>query len=63
MVNQGLFGAIWQYWDIQEKPRLDRRNTYFDESVSNAVALRFGVAFILLALAIMVSWCVTGVII
>ena len=59
MSNQGFFGALWQYWNIQEKPRLDRRNTYFDDKldmVSNYDALVFGICFIVVALAIFSAW-------
>ena len=31
MSNQGLFGALEQYWSVEPKPRLDRRNTYFED--------------------------------
>lgn len=29
MTNQGLFGALEQYWRVEPKARLNRRNTYF----------------------------------
>lgn len=60
--NQGLFGAIRQYWDIQPAPRLHRRNTVFETEVSNADALRFGLGFIIVAMAIVVSWCIAGMV-
>ena len=31
MNNQGLFGALAQYWTVEPKPRLNRRNTYFED--------------------------------
>lgn len=31
MVDQGLWGAIEQYWSVEDKPRLNRRNTYFED--------------------------------
>ena len=44
MNDQGLFGALDQYWTVDEKPRLHRRNTYFDDvSLSNVDALRVGI--------------------
>ena len=53
MSNQGLLGAIYQYWNIHDKPRLDRRNTYFrDAQVSNIDALRVGIAVSVLVTAI-----------
>lgn len=39
MVSQGFLGAIEQYWTIDEKPRLDRRNTYFkDKTISENIS-------------------------
>ena len=61
MSNQGLFGALDQYWSIEPKARLNRRNTYFqDHEVSNWDALRFGVVFCTLATAIIVFWSLMG---
>lgn len=31
MNNQGLFGALEQYWRVEPKARLNRRNTYFED--------------------------------
>ena len=31
MVNQGFWGAIEQYWTVDEKARLSRKNTYFED--------------------------------
>ena len=62
MNDQGLYGALDQYWSIEEKPRLHRRNTYFDEvQVSNTDALRVGIVVSALATAIVVSWSLIGV--
>lgn len=66
MNNQGFFGALWQYWNIQDKPRLDRRNTFFDDSmdkVSNYDALVFATCFITVALAIISSWLIVSAVI
>lgn len=63
MSSQGLLGALEQYWSVEDKPRLHRRNTYFIEhQVSNEDALRFGIACIVLVMAIGVSWCLMGVV-
>ena len=44
-MNQGLWGAFQQYFTVEEKPRLTRRNTYFEDrlhtSNDNAI-LMFG---------------------
>ena len=46
MVNQGLWGAIEQYWTVEPKPRLSRRNSYFDDhQITNYQALKFGLVF------------------
>ena len=60
MTNQGLWGAIYQYWvtDMSDKPRLDRRNTYFEDNfnVDNRTALKIGVTVSLVATAIIIFW-------
>ena len=62
MSNQGLKGALVQYWTIEEKPRLHRKNTYFDDlTVSNYTALKFGLAVSVLATAIIIFWSLMGV--
>ena len=63
MTNQGLFGALDQYWNVQPKPRLAKKNTFFDEvQVSNYDALKFGVAFSTIATAIVIFWSLMGLI-
>lgn len=60
-MNQGLFGALVQYWDIQPQARLGRKNTFFEDvKVSNTDALRFGLVVSIVATAIMMSWCIIG---
>lgn len=60
MSNQGLLGALEQFWTVNEAPRLDRKNTYFEDhpKVSNYDALRFGLVFSGVATAIIVAWSV-----
>ena len=63
MSNQGIWGALEQYWSIEPKARLHRRNTFFDDvTVSNIDALRFGVVISVLATAIIIFWSIMGVI-
>lgn len=31
MNNQGFLGALSQYWSVEDKPRLYRRNSWFRE--------------------------------
>ena len=62
MVSQGLWGALVQFWTIEEKPRLDRRNSYFhDHQPSNTDALKFGLALSIIATAIVIFWSLMGV--
>lgn len=62
MNNQGLVGALIQYWTVDEKPRLHRRNTYFDDvQVSNIQALKVGIVVSMVATAIVVFWSLMGV--
>ena len=62
MTNQGFIGALIQYWNIDEKPRLNRRNTYFDDEVlSNSDALRVGIVASGIATAIVLFWQLGGV--
>lgn len=59
MSNQGLLGALEQFWTVNEAPRLGRKNTYFeDHKVSNYDALKFGLIVSGLATAIIVAWSV-----
>ena len=59
MSSQGFYGALKQYWTVNDKPRLDRRNTFFEDcKVSNIDALRLGLISSVLAIAIIVSWSV-----
>ena len=63
MNNQGLIGALLQYWTIDEKPRLNRKNTYFEDvQLSNFNALRVGIVVSTVAVAIVVFWSLLGVI-
>lgn len=57
MNKQGLYGAIEQYWTVEPKARLNRRNTYFnDHQPSNYSALKFGLGVSILATAIIIFW-------
>ena len=47
MVNQGIWGAIEQYWTVEEKPRLHRRNTVFEDyKISSYDSLKVGIVAI-----------------
>lgn len=53
MSNQGIFGALKQYWFFEEKPRLEKKNTYFEElKLSNRDALIFCTVFLIIAIAL-----------
>jgi len=64
MSNQGFYGALEQYWTVNEAPRLDRRNTFFDDALklSNIDALRFGVVVSIIVTAIIIFWSLLGVV-
>ena len=62
MNKQGLFGALEQYWTVEPKPRLYRRNTYFEmHYINHYDALRIGLAVSTIATAIVVFWSLLGV--
>lgn len=62
MNSQGLWGALDQFWTVNPKPRLNRKNTYFDDcQVSNYQALKFGVVVSIIATAIILFWSLLGV--
>ena len=66
MSNQGFWGALYQYWNIQEKPRLNRRNTFFDDSldkVTNQDALVFCIVFVVLLLGVASACLITSALI
>jgi len=61
MNDQGFYGALDQYWTVNDKPRLGRRNTYFDDvQVTNVQALRVGIVAVMVAVAIIGFWCMLG---
>ena len=60
MVNQGLWGAIEQYWTVEPKPRLDRRNSYFEDLkfTNNWDILRIVLVVVTLCVLLIVFWSV-----
>lgn len=62
MTNQGLFGALEQFWTVEPKARLGRRNSYFeDHQPSNYDSFRFALVVSILATAIVIFWSTVGV--
>ena len=62
-MNDGLLGALDQYFTIEPKVRLHRRNTFFnDVRMTNYDALKVGIVVSTLATAIVVFWCLVGVV-
>ena len=60
-MNEGLLGALDQYWGIEPKVRLHRRNTFFnDAQMSNTDALKVGIVVSSLATAIIIFWSLGG---
>lgn len=62
MSNQGFWGALAQYWNVEPKARLHRRNTYFEDhmDVSNYDALKMGLGISVVATAILIFWSLMG---
>ena len=62
MTNQGLFGALEQFWTVEPKARLNRRNSWFeDHQPSNYDSFKFVLCVSVLATAIVIFWSVVGV--
>ena len=62
MNKQGLYGAIDQYWTVEPKARLHRRNTFFDDhQPSSYQSLKVVMAVSILATAIVIFWSILGV--
>ena len=62
-MDQGLLGAIEQFWTVEDKPRLHRRNTYFeDHHFSNSDALHLWLLVLTVGITI-VMLCLVGVMI
>ena len=62
MVNQGLWGAVEQYWTVEEKPRLHRRNTYFEDhpQISNWTSLKLGIVAFSVSITIVILCLIGG---
>lgn len=59
MVNQGLLGAIEQYFSVEDKPRLHKRNTFFEDflnehSLDEETAVCMGIITIVISLALII---------
>ena len=64
MDNQGLLGAIEQYFSVEPQPRLHRRNSWFrDHQISDVVFLKVGIVAFVLNITIVIFWSLMGVII
>lgn len=60
MNNQGFIYAVLQYFTVEDKPRLNRRNTWFrDHHMSDDTAIRLILSFFILAIAI-ISYSMMG---
>lgn len=62
MDNQGLFGALDQYWSVEPKPRLNRRNTYFEDvSITESHLLAVATITIVMVIGTMAFFIALGV--
>lgn len=59
MNNQGFIYAVIDLFNVDDKPRLYRRNTWFrDHGINEANAVLFLMFLIMLAMAIVIRWSV-----
>ena len=64
MVSQGFWGAVEQYWTIEDKPRLHRKNSWFEDhriEINNARAFAVGIVASFVLITIVMGWCLVGV--
>lgn len=54
--DQGLIGAVSQYFTVDEKPRLNRRNSYFEDNfkVSSKLANQFWISATIVTLILLI---------
>ena len=54
--DQGLIGALSQYFTVDEKPRLNRRNSYFEDNfkVSSKFANQFWISGTIVTLILLI---------
>ena len=59
-MDQGLLGALEQFWTVEPKPRLGRKNTYFEDLkfTDNWTILKIVLGLVSIGIAIMVFWSV-----
>lgn len=64
MVSQGLWGAIEQYWSVEPKPRLDRKNTYFEDHQfsDNWTILNLVLIAVTISITIVIFWSIRWII-
>lgn len=60
MASQGFWGAVEQYFTVEDKPRLHRRNTYFEDhlKLSDIQSLHLGLIAFSVAITIVMLWLV-----
>lgn len=55
MNNQGFIGAIVQYFTIEDKPRLYRRNSWFrDHGISEEMTIHLFIVFFSVVIGLMI---------
>lgn len=60
-MSDGFLGAIRQFWTVEEKPRLYRRNSWFDDhQVNLRQSNLFWISFTVLAWALVLFMVVKG---
>lgn len=64
MSNQGIWGALEQYWRVEPKPRLNRRNTYFEDvAISEYHLLAIATITLVMVIGLMAFFIVQGLVV
>ena len=57
-MNQGFFGALEQYWTVDEQPRLNRKNSWFREHQPKQSSLIIGTYIAVPTLILFMVFCI-----
>lgn len=57
-MNQGFWGALEQFWTVDEQPRLNRRNSWFREHEPNQSSLILGIYVAVPIVIVFVVFCI-----
>ena len=57
-MNQGFWGALEQFWTVDEQPRLNRRNSWLREHEPNQSSLILGIYVTVPIVIVFVVFCI-----